>query len=100
MESKFNGTVLDMLICNIVAGLITGITLGIGTPWAVAYKRKFICDHTLVDGKQLVFDGTGGDLFGKYIKWFLLCIITLGIYSFWLQVRMEEWVAEHTHFVE
>ena len=36
-------------------------------------------------------------MFGNYIKWFLLTIITLGIYSFWLSIKMQQWVTKHTH---
>ena len=42
---------------------------------------------------------TGGQLFGNYIKWFLLTIITLGIYSLWLSIKMKQWVTKHTHMV-
>ena len=45
----------------------------------------------------VTFDGNGGQLFGNYIKWFLLSIITLGIYSFWLTIKMQQWVTKHTH---
>ena len=100
MESKFTAGVLDTIIAGIVASLICGCTLGIATPWAVAYMAKFICDHTIIDGKQLVFDGNGGDLFGKFIKWLLLTIVTFGIYGFWVTVKMCSWVTEHTHYVE
>jgi len=45
----------------------------------------------------LLFDGNGGQLFGNYIKWFLLTIITLGIYSLWLSINRKKWVVKHTH---
>ena len=55
--------------------------------------------HTVVDGQRLYFDGTGAQLFGNWIKWFLLTIITFGIYGFWLQIKMEQWIVKHTHHV-
>ena len=42
---------------------------------------------------------TGGQLFGNWIKWFLLTAITCGIYGFWVAPRLYNWVAKHTHFV-
>ena len=36
-------------------------------------------------------------LFGNYIKWLLLTLITFGIYSFWLTIKMKQWVTKHTH---
>lgn len=48
--------------------------------------------------KRLAFDGTAIGLFGNWIKWFLLSIITLGIYSFWLQIKLKKWIVSHTHY--
>lgn len=97
MHSEFNGGLLGLIGINILQFLLTAITLGLGAPWAVCVKQRWIADHTILDGHRLVFDGTGGQLFGNYIKWFLLTIITLGIYSFWLQIRMKQWIVSHTH---
>ncbi|HDU8533600.1 TPA: DUF898 family protein, partial [Enterococcus faecalis] len=36
-------------------------------------------------------------LFGHWIKWLLLTIITLGIYGFWLNIRLQQWITKHTH---
>ena len=90
MESKFNGGLLGLIGVNLVQFLITLITLGIGAPWAVCFKERWIASHTVLDGKQLTFDGTGGQLFGTYIKWMLLTIITIGIYSLWLNINMKK----------
>ena len=97
MESKFDGGLLGLIGIGILQGLLTAITLGLGAPWAVCMKERWMAKHTVIDGKRLVFDGKGGQLFGNYIKWFLLTIITLGIYSFWLGIKMKQWVVSHTH---
>ena len=97
MESKFNGGLLGLIGISILQWLLCVVTIGIGTPWAVCMKERWIAKHTVIDGKQVVFDGTGGQLFGTYIKWFLLCIITIGIYSLWLSIKMKAWVVSHTH---
>ncbi len=99
MESKFNGGLLGMIGIGLLQGLIVTFTLGIGTPWAVCLKEAWYAKHTTIDGRQLKFDGTGGQLFGNYIKWFLLTVITLGIYSFWLSIKMKQWVTKHTHMI-
>jgi|GEM_PF-1366983 len=96
-ESKFTGGMLGYLGVRIVAFLITSFTLGIGYPWAVTYKQKWLTKHQTIDGEQLVFTGTGGQLFGNYIKWFLLSIITLGIYALWLPIKIQQWVTKNTH---
>ena len=99
MESKFTGGLLGLIGINLIQWFITAITFGLCYPWAVCIKEKWIADHTIIDGRKLRFDGTGGQLFGNYIKWFLLTIITLGIYSFWLNIKMKQWVVKHTHMI-
>jgi uncharacterized membrane protein YjgN (DUF898 family) len=54
--------------------------------------------HTVINGKRLVFDGKATQLFGNWIKWLLLTIITLGIYSFWIGISLKKWRVKHTHF--
>ncbi len=98
MESKFTGGLLGEIGISILQTLIIAISFGIATPWAVCIKQRWIADHTIIDGRQLKFDGTGTQLFGCYIKWFLLTIITLGIYGFWLANNMQKWITKHTHF--
>lgn len=97
MKSEFTGGLLGLIGVYLAFAFISGITLGIGVPWAVCFKEKWFAEHTYIDGHQLVFDGTGMQLFGTYIKWFLLTIITLGIYSLWLSIKMKQWVVSHTH---
>jgi len=96
-ESKFTGGLLGLIGINIAVLLIIVITLGIGTPWAVCLKQNWVIRHTILDGKRLKFDGTGGKLFMKYIVWWIFTVITLGIYSLWLGIKMKQWVVSHTH---
>ena len=95
--STWDGGVFDTVVNAIVASLIMTFTCGIATPWAICYMMKFIVEHAIIDGKRMTFDGNGGQLFGNWIKWFLLTIVTCGIYSFWVTPRMYKWVASHIH---
>ena len=99
MESKFTGGLLGLIGIGILQWLLTFITLGLGAPWAVCIKERWIAKHTVIDGHPLTFDGNGGQLFGNYIKWFLLTLITIGIYGFWLNISMKTWVVKHTHML-
>lgn len=56
------------------------------------------CKHTYIDGQRLVFSGTGRGLFGLWITWFLLIVITLGIYFFWVAPFIQQWKVEDTDF--
>ena len=97
MESKFTGGLAGLIGITILQCLLNLITLGLGVPWSVCMKERWVAEHTIIDGHRLTFDGTGGQLFGNYIKWFLLTIITIGIYGFWLSINMKKWVVKHTH---
>lgn len=96
-ESKFTGGLLGLIGISILQAILIGLTFGLAAPWAICLKEKWVAEHTIIDGKQLTFDGTGGQLFGNYIKWFLLTLITFGIYGFWLNIKMKQWVVKHTH---
>lgn len=98
-ESQFTGGLLGLIGINLLQVIMITITLGLGTPWAICMKERWIAKHTIIDGRQLMFDGTGSQLFGNYIKWFLLTIVTLGIYGFWLDIKMKQWITKHTHHV-
>ena len=95
--STWDGGVFDTVVNSIVASLIAGLTCGIATPWAICYMMKFIIEHTVINGRRLSFDGNGAQLFGNWIKWFLLTLVTCGIYSFWVTPRLYKWVASHIH---
>ena len=79
MESKFDGGLLGLIGVNLLTCLVSLITLTIAVPWMVCYKERWISRHTVIDGRRLTFDGSGIQLFGNYIKWLLLTIITIGI---------------------
>lgn len=95
--STWDGSVFDTVVNSIAASLICVLTCGIGAPWAICYIMKFVIGHAVIDGKRMRFDGTGGQLFGNWLKWLLLTFITCGIYSFWVTPRLYKWVASHIH---
>ena len=98
--SYFTGGLLGYIGVSIVQSLIIIFTLGIATPAAVCYGERWKAKHTYIDGVQLEFDGNGWELFGQYIKWFLLSIVTLGIYALWIPIKMQKWIVSHTHTVQ
>ncbi len=99
-NSKFTGGILGLIGVNLLTFIITFFTFGIATPWAVVIRQKWIINNTIIEGKQLYFDGTGLQLFGSWIKWLFFIIITFGIYSFWVVIKLQDWKTKHTHFVE
>lgn len=82
----------------LLAFLVTVCTLGICYPFGLVLMERWQAKHSFIDGQQLIFRGSAWSLFGNWIKWFLLCVITLGIYSFWVFPRITQWRWEHRDF--
>lgn len=99
-ESVFTGTMFGYLGITLATALLSTVTLGIGVPWLVCGYQAWLAEHTYINGKQLRFDGKGGQLFGNYIIWVLLTIVTIGIYGLWVPIKMQQWIVKHTHFAD
>ena len=95
-ESYFDGGLLEFIGWTLLGGLVSAVTLGLCTPWACTMIYNWETKHTVINGNRLHFHGTAIGLFGNWIKWFLLTIITLGIYSFWLQIKLKKWIVSHS----
>ncbi|MCH1868789.1 DUF898 family protein [Nocardioides sp. CFH 31398] len=94
----FDGGAGTYLGTGILALLITVCTFGICYPFALVLKERWRAKHSYIDGQRLVFLGSAWGLFGNWIKWLLLSIVTLGIYLFWVGPRIARWKWEHTDF--
>ena len=95
---QFDGGAGTYLGTAILAALITILTLGIGYPFSLVLRERWSAKHTYIDGQRLIFNGSGVGLFSLWIKWFLLIIVTVGIYSFWVAPRLQQWKVENTDF--
>jgi uncharacterized membrane protein YjgN (DUF898 family) len=82
----------------ILAALITIATLGTCLPFALVLVERWRANHTYIDGQRLIFSGTGIGLFALMVKSCLLCIVTVGIYSFWVLPRIQAWKVQNTDF--
>lgn len=99
MESRFTGSLLELVIVNLVAGFVSVISLGLLVPWAICFRYRNITSHTIIDGNQLYFDGNAAQLWGQWFKWLFFIIITARIYTFWVGLRLEQWRVSHTHMM-
>jgi Predicted membrane protein len=94
----FDGGAATYLGTAILAFLVTALTFGICFPFALVLNQRWRAKHSYIDGQRLAFTGTAMGLFGNWIKWLLLCVITLGIYALWVGPRITRWTWEHTDF--
>lgn len=98
--SYFDGGLASYIVTVIFATILTIFTLGLAYPWATCMIYRWKIEHTVIEGRRLVFKGTGGSLFMNWIIWFLLTIITLGIYGFWVFIKLENWKVQNTYFLD
>lgn len=96
-ESQFTGSCLAYLGIRLLANLVTIVTFTFGAYWAYCFKLRYVIGHKIIDGKALDFNGKGIQFFGKCICWVLLTLVTFGIYSFWLKVKIKKWTVLHTN---
>lgn len=97
-NSYFDGGLLSLIGWSLLGTIITIFTLGICYPWALCMVYGWKINHTVIEGRRLRFNGSAVGLFGNWIKWFLLCVITIGIYGFWLGIALEKWKVKNTTF--
>ncbi|MGN7800304.1 DUF898 family protein [Leifsonia sp. 22587] len=95
---SFDGGAGTYLGTAILGFFVTALTLGICYPFALVLMQRWKAKHTFIDGQQLVFTGSAVGLFGHWIKWFLLSVITFGIYLFWVGPRLQRWITVNTEF--
>ena len=99
-RSEFTGGVLACLFFSLLFFLSVTFTFSLTFPWVYAAFERWIARNTVIDGRSLVFTGTGSELFWHYLLWLILTVVTFGIYGFWLFIKLTAWKVRHTHFAD
>lgn len=94
-SSRFEGSTAAHFGMTLVIGLLSALSLGFAVPALKCWYLRWKYRNTVIGGYRLKFNGTGGQLFGKWILWSLLCIVTVGIYTIWMPVKLLEWETKH-----
>jgi uncharacterized membrane protein YjgN (DUF898 family) len=94
----FDGGAATYIGTALLGFLITVCTLGFCYPFALVLRERWRAKHSYIDGHQLLFTGSAWVLFGLWIKWFLLILVTLGVYALWVGPRIARWKWENTTF--
>lgn len=97
-HSYYDNTVGHYIGHEVKLFLLAVFTLGFAMPWIVCMSEEAKCKHTVICGKRLKFIGQANELLKHWIFWWLLCVITLGLYSFVVKIRFKSWVAANTIF--
>ena len=93
-NSYFDGGIFGFIGTNILAAIVTFVPF-VGFAWANVIKLKWFNTHTVVDSRRLVFVGTTGQFFLKYLVWGLLTTITLGVFGLFVPVKNLKLEAEN-----
>lgn len=95
---QYTGTPGELAKVMIVNMLLTSITCGIYTPWAIVRIREFVDSKVLVAGQpnRLTFHGDPSSLLGTYILGQILSSITCGIYMPWFANDLFAFMWENT----
>lgn len=96
-DSYFTGTLLEYLGMMLVIFLSGVFSLGLATPWAFCYRERWVARHTYIEGRQLHFVGKSFDLWLSLLKWTLFSVLTLGLYSFVVPIRFQQWRIKNTY---
>ncbi len=99
--SRFTGGAFAYFFIQLLTILVSIISLTLLLPAMLCWEKRWECKHTYIHGRQLRFDGRGAQLFGRWLLWILLSIVTLTIYLFFfLPIAKEKWIVKHTHFAD
>lgn len=93
----FDGNVAETIGYMVLFSVITGVTCGLGTPWAMSMFTGWEKKSTVINRNRYFFDGDGGSMFGEYIVVWLLNLVTCGIYSAWGTCKIQRYLINHTH---
>ena len=99
-SSHYDGFALSRFFRGVLGFIISLCTLFIAYPFVKCWLIKYQYRNTYYDGKKLSFYGKGSRLFGKWILWLFLGVITIGIFILFIPGRFKRWTIKNTHFAE
>ena len=100
LGALFRGNAIVYLLVIVSTAILNVITFTLMRPFCTTWKNRYIQNRLVIDGRQMTFDGKVHQMIGRNLLWFLLTIVTLGIYLLFIPIRMKKWVAKHTHIKE
>lgn len=93
-QFKFTGEGGKLFCLFFVQGLLTVITFGIYSPWAMKNILAYLADNLTLDGKKFKFSGDGGDMFSLFIVQGILISITCGLYTPVAELKIRKYMLE------
>ncbi len=98
-KSVFKGGAFVNFFIGLLSAVASILTLGFLAPTMICWRSRWVARNTYIGGRRQVFDGKAGELFGPFLLWLLLSVLTLGVYYvFGMSLNVRKWVVGHTHF--
>ncbi len=85
-----------LLAIQIAVYVFAGFFLLLGLAWASVVVMRWNTRHTVIGGNRLRFTGKTFSLWGNYIKWLFLTVITVLIYGLWVGIKFRQWKLSNT----
>ena len=96
--SYFDGSLFELVGVSHLAQLLKAVTCGIGGAWGDNWANEVEFKGTCICGDRFFYTGTGGAIFGLYIKNVLLTGITCGIYAPWAMCAVYRYFYSNVHY--
>ena len=100
VDSFYDGGFFKSLGWHLLAFLLFVVTATLALPWCACIIYRYETRHTIVEGHRLKFTGKGIQLFGRYLLWLLLSILTALIFTLWIPTKLKKWKAKHVVFAD
>jgi len=99
-QCQYTGTPQELAKVMLINMILSSLTCGIYTPWAIVRTKEFVHSKVLVGGQpnRLTFHGDPASLLGTYILGMILVYCTLGIYGPWFANNIFAFMWENTKF--
>ncbi|CAH2761104.1 DUF898 family protein [Erysipelothrix amsterdamensis] len=98
-SSYFDGSIWSYIGLQLVNIIIAIVTLGLGTPWILVRTYRWESEHTVINGQRFRFNGDSVSLFGHWVIWWILTLITFGLYGIIVRVKLISWRVENTEML-
>lgn len=96
--SEFKGGALANLFLSFFVVLFSLVTLGLLYPALMCAYMRWETNRVYMNGRKLEFDGHAAQLYGKFLLWLFLSLITFGIYLLLrMPLNLQRWKISHTH---
>lgn len=89
-----------LIVIYAAIGVLAFFMLFLGLAWATVISLRWQYRHTVIDGKRLVFKGKKTALWGNFLKWLFLTVLTLTIYGLWVGIKMQRWIISNVETVK